>query len=582
MTTEADLFAWVNRQFIKIIGTKVDEAVIHYFLTLESDEDTQEFLKDLFPNTLPTDITEFINQLRARKIHPPPTHETSVKIEKSKIQINPHQPVLSMPLIPDAPKRSKKQNPAVVREGQDTPKPYMKPSQDQLVYMPERKHINNIQKDRDSSAYGTEENLIKKRSSHKFVPFTSSEGSRVSTRLPGRHACQCIGQKHALINNCTECGRIVCSQEGAGPCLFCGALVVSQQDQETLNKGGKKASNILDNINRKFDIQNSDDFVVDKKNELAPSSFKTAVAYKNRLLEYDRTCQQRTKVYDDESDYYRATKWMSPEQAARAEEIEDTQHKLKHPSKRGAFTVTLDISGKQAIEEEKPQLSEQAARDFIERGSDYQHTQLEDTHNDIQLNTNSLAHPSIPFTPKFLLKSHQPSRSQYQDLSSEKLSNYRIQDSHLAELSDRGSCLSMHQPWASLLVCGIKRIEGRTWYTTHRGRLWIASTARTPIENDINDVETFYRTLYGPIEFPDSYPTSTLLGCVNLKDCLIREDYTSLPFSDESESPYGFICEDPHFLKMIVPIKGMHKIWKLDKSAHNIYKRYLSPSNPIF
>ena len=45
-------------------------------------------------------------------------------------------------------------------------------------------------------------------------------------------------------------------------------------------------------------------------------------------------------------------------------------------------------------------------------------------------------------------------------------------------------CLSMHQPWASLLVAGIKRVEGRPWPTDHRGRLWIASTAReaSPLE----------------------------------------------------------------------------------------------------
>ena len=40
------------------------------------------------------------------------------------------------------------------------------------------------------------------------------------------------------------------------------------------------------------------------------------------------------------------------------------------------------------------------------------------------------------------------------------------------------ACLSMHQPWASLLVHGIKRIEGRSWKTEHRGWLWIASTAQ--------------------------------------------------------------------------------------------------------
>lgn len=33
----------------------------------------------------------------------------------------------------------------------------------------------------------------------------------------------------------------------------------------------------------------------------------------------------------------------------------------------------------------------------------------------------------------------------------------RLQDKELQEMSDGGWCLSMHQPWASLLVKGIKR-----------------------------------------------------------------------------------------------------------------------------
>eukprot|EP01051_Picozoa_sp_SAG22_P015644 SAG22_NODE_2075_length_3046_cov_2.125212_2_plen_446_part_00 len=77
-----------------------------------------------------------------------------------------------------------------------------------------------------------------------------------------------------------------------------------------------------------------------------------------------------------------------------------------------------------------------------------------------------------------------------------------------AAVRDDGQCLSMHQPWASLLVAGIKQVgakqlqatlngteiagdylltaattthsqvEGRSWPTAHRGRLWIAATAR--------------------------------------------------------------------------------------------------------
>lgn len=36
----------------------------------------------------------------------------------------------------------------------------------------------------------------------------------------------------------------------------------------------------------------------------------------------------------------------------------------------------------------------------------------------------------------------------------------RLQDKELQEISDGGWCLSMHQPWASLLVRGVKRYGG--------------------------------------------------------------------------------------------------------------------------
>ena len=44
-----------------------------------------------------------------------------------------------------------------------------------------------------------------------------------------------------------------------------------------------------------------------------------------------------------------------------------------------------------------------------------------------------------------------------------KSNSNRLQDKQLLELSDSGRCLSMHQPWASLLTCGIKKDEGRSW-----------------------------------------------------------------------------------------------------------------------
>lgn len=39
------------------------------------------------------------------------------------------------------------------------------------------------------------------------------------------------------------------------------------------------------------------------------------------------------------------------------------------------------------------------------------------------------------------------------------------------------------------------RVEGRTWYTSHRGRLWIAATAKRPSPQEISELEATYRML---------------------------------------------------------------------------------------
>lgn len=40
--------------------------------------------------------------------------------------------------------------------------------------------------------------------------------------------------------------------------------------------------------------------------------------------------------------------------------------------------------------------------------------------------------------------------------------------------------LTLHQPWASLVALGVKRLETRSWSTSYRGRLLIHAAARIP------------------------------------------------------------------------------------------------------
>lgn len=106
---------------------------------------------------------------------------------------------------------------------------------------------------------------------------------------------------------------------------------------------------------------------------------------------------------------------------------------------------------------------------------------------------------------------------------------FRLQDNDLQEMKDDGMCMSMHQPWASLLVNGIKQHEGRTWYTPYRGRLWIHAASKQPDDVDITEMESFYKLFYSDkdIKCPSSYPTSCLLGYVDLVDCLSSDVYKS-------------------------------------------------------
>ncbi|GMH43356.1 hypothetical protein BSKO_11278 [Bryopsis sp. KO-2023] len=143
-----------------------------------------------------------------------------------------------------------------------------------------------------------------------------------------------------------------------------------------------------------------------------------------------------------------------------------------------------------------------------------------------------------------------------------------------AEESEK--CLSMHQPWASLLVAGIKRIEGRSWTTKLRGRLWIHATQKVPKREEIDELETFYRTLFEmlgqEVVFPEHYPSGVLLGSVEVVDCMKAEEVKNWDGLAETLKlevlcPMCFLCENPRKLVLPQKMRGYQGIWNLPKKT---------------
>jgi hypothetical protein len=307
-------------------------------------------------------------------------------------------------------------------------------------------------------------------------------------QLPGRNVCGCQAQKHDLINNCLKCGRVVCKQEGSGPCLFCGHLVCTKDEQEVLNRGSKKSDQLLKKLTNSAEI------------------------HKNTLLEYDRTSEKRTRVIDDESDYFSvdSDKWLTPEQRQKLKEREAQIRDQRHGSRLNQ-RFTFDFAGR-TVMPDNAETYDPSKDSAVQKIMDNSKLSAENLRANFLTGLPGLSCVSVDSevaNPNVMRPTlvNEDGMAKYTDkvkglkttseLDVEQRPNWRIQDAELQIMCDDGWCLSMHQPWASYLVHGIKKHEGRNWYSPHRGRLWIHAASKVPSDEEIATVQQMHIAHYG-------------------------------------------------------------------------------------
>ena len=111
------------------------------------------------------------------------------------------------------------------------------------------------------------------------------------------------------------------------------------------NNDKKFSDHIFSNKVKNSNLSNHFD-VVSIAIEPSTDSRSKAEQHKNLLLEYDRTSEQRTKVIDDESDYFsmNSNQWLTPQQRKalekRSEEINQKRHGSRLDKK-----YTFDFAG---------------------------------------------------------------------------------------------------------------------------------------------------------------------------------------------------------------------------------------------
>jgi len=404
---------------------------------------------------------------------------------------------------------------------------------------------------------------------NKFVPLYNKDGKGNVIQLAGRHVCECQALKHKLINNCLSCGRVVCAQEGSGPCMFCNTLVCTKEEQEVLGRQSRKSEQLL----LKLAGDSREQYKDNSANEKA---YQKALDSKNMLLDFDKSCEKRTKVIDDESDYFNidSNKWLTPEQrAALAKKSEQLQEE-RHNRSRRDIKLNFDFAGRKVVEDETvPEYIIHEDKQMMKLFKDDQFSVEAEMKRRAEQGGGVL-NPNLGSSRPIYDESmdYAGRKDAAAAAGGERIGHQlgRVQDSALQEITDQGTCLSMHQPWASLLVLGIKLHEGRTWYSNHRGRLWIHAASKQPTKEETDQLHNFYKVHSGiqTYQFPPHYPTSCLVGSVDVTDVLSQEEYR-LRFPDgESSSPYVFICENPQDLLIKFPMSGKHKLFQLDPKIH--------------
>lgn len=119
--------------------------------------------------------------------------------------------------------------------------------------------------------------------------------------------------------------------------------------------------------------------------------------------------------------------------------------------------------------------------------------------------------------------------------------------------------LSIKQPWASLIVLGIKDVENRSWSTDFRGKVYIHAS-KVPVKglwNNLNREQVHEAIKSNKIDNYTVLPYGAIIGTVEIAD--IVKNYDSI-WAEKNQ--YNWVLKNPVlFDKPIENVKGKMLLW---------------------
>lgn len=135
-------------------------------------------------------------------------------------------------------------------------------------------------------------------------------------------------------------------------------------------------------------------------------------------------------------------------------------------------------------------------------------------------------------------------------------------------------CITVKQPWATLLAAGLTQYLVRDWRTSHRGPLAIQAGGKFPRGNVELCCDPEFRAVLrrAGVDYAMELPTRAVVGSVRLADCLyVTRDSLTLFDPEDPAVRFGLIqpgswawvCTAHHALSRPVALPGRLGIYPI-------------------
>jgi hypothetical protein len=137
--------------------------------------------------------------------------------------------------------------------------------------------------------------------------------------------------------------------------------------------------------------------------------------------------------------------------------------------------------------------------------------------------------------------------------------------------------ISIKQPWASLIVEGIKDIENRTWKCSEKyigQRVLVHASGKMDFPNPLSLLDDRQRLCFSTPEsrhklYDDSTVRSAIIGSVEIVGCVINHpsiwaEKTELPEQLSNECIWNWVLANPIKFLEPIPVKGKLGFWNFE------------------